>query len=118
MKQRKNITISQTILERASEVMQARGFDDFSEFVSALVREEFERRGLELPTELKEGSPPYKTSGAATTKPQTTTAEEETMSPDEKRLVEIVKQMANETEEQPAGKKPKRSPRKKTPAKP
>lgn len=32
------------MLERAQAVMSKRGFDDFSEFISSLIREEFERR--------------------------------------------------------------------------
>ncbi len=44
MKIRKNTTIGKNILERADAVMKARGFDDFSEFISALIREEYERR--------------------------------------------------------------------------
>lgn len=46
MKIRKNITISDTMLDRGDEVAKARGFDDFSEMISALIREEYERRGL------------------------------------------------------------------------
>ncbi len=53
MKIRKNTTISKVILSRAEEIMKLRGFDDFSEFISALVREEHERR---QPPILKEGS--------------------------------------------------------------
>ncbi len=44
MKIRKNTTISEAILERAEKLMALRGYDDYSEFISALVREEWERR--------------------------------------------------------------------------
>jgi hypothetical protein len=44
MKIRKNTTISPAILQQAEELMALRSFDDFSEFVSALIREERERR--------------------------------------------------------------------------
>ena len=46
MKIRKNITISDTMLARGDEIAHSRGFDDFSEMVSALIREEHERRGI------------------------------------------------------------------------
>lgn len=51
MKIRKNISISDVMIQRAYAVMKARGFDDFSEFLSALVREEHERRAHVLTEE-------------------------------------------------------------------
>lgn len=44
MKIRKNTTISPEILKQAEDIMALRSFDDFSEFISALIREERERR--------------------------------------------------------------------------
>ena len=41
---RKSLTFSPEIVARAEAVMLARGFDDWSEFTSALYREEYERR--------------------------------------------------------------------------
>lgn len=43
MKLRKNITISPELLEWAQRIMRARRFDDFSEFLGQLIREEHER---------------------------------------------------------------------------
>lgn len=57
MKIRKNTTISEAILHRAEKLMAARGFDDYSEFISALVREEWERRNVVNVAELVEALP-------------------------------------------------------------
>jgi hypothetical protein len=46
MKPKKNVSISQAMLECAETIMSARRFDDFSEMVSALIREEYDRRAL------------------------------------------------------------------------
>jgi hypothetical protein len=43
-RQRKSLTFNPDILERAEVLMRARCFDELSEFISALVREEYERR--------------------------------------------------------------------------
>jgi hypothetical protein len=44
MKPKKNVSISEAILVLAQEIMTLRRFDDFSEFTSALIREEHDRR--------------------------------------------------------------------------
>jgi hypothetical protein len=60
MKIRKSLSISDSILELAEEIIQARRFDDFSEFVSALIREEHDRRDL-TPIELPKPPAPAPT---------------------------------------------------------
>lgn len=44
MAKRTTITISEPIYQRALAVMEARAFDDFSGYIQALIREEYERR--------------------------------------------------------------------------
>lgn len=42
-----NLTISEEIRARAERTMAARGFSSFSAYVEQLIREEYERRGLD-----------------------------------------------------------------------
>lgn len=46
MKIKKNTSLSEDILELGLAIMKLKKFDDYSEFVSALIREEADRRGL------------------------------------------------------------------------
>jgi hypothetical protein len=44
MKRRTNITINETIYEKAQQLMRAQDFDDFSGYLEQLIREEWARK--------------------------------------------------------------------------
>ena len=51
---RKNISLSDKIEDRAKKLIAKRGFDGLSDMIAVLVREEFERRGLDEPVDILE----------------------------------------------------------------
>lgn len=46
MKKRIQVTINWQLVQDAKKMMNARGFDSFSEFLESLIRDEADRRGL------------------------------------------------------------------------
>lgn len=48
MKRRTNVTLNPAVYDLATEIMKVRRFDEFSGFVEQLIREEWERRALEV----------------------------------------------------------------------
>lgn len=57
---RKNISLSNSIEGRAAAIIKKRGMDGLSDLIAVLVREEFERRGLDQHA-LQEDHTPYDT---------------------------------------------------------
>lgn len=52
---RKNISLHEEIDRRAEAIIAARGFAGLSDLIAGLIREEYERRGLDKPETLRDG---------------------------------------------------------------
>lgn len=95
-RKRKSLTFNPEVVARAEAIMRARGFDEMSDFVSTLIREEYERRH---PPVIQESPAPYG-------QPAPAPAPSSGMKPAHQEAVDIVKRgISNKSKTQGAPRK-------------